>query len=478
MRLIELLDGIEIMDTNADLNLQITGIVSDSKRAKNNDAYIALKGKQDGHNFCNEAKEKGAIVAICLEKVDMPYVIVKNTRRAYAIMAANFYHNAHKKMKIITITGTNGKTTTSYIIDAILKGNGHKTAVIGTLGAVVCDKKIKTNLTTPDPMQLHKVFYEAYEKGVEYVIMEASAHAIFLDKLYGIKAEAGVFTNITQDHLDFFKTMDEYASAKISYFNHKNMRIGIINADDEYGGKILKKDKKYLLSYGIDCPSDVFAMDIVFYNGKTRFIVNAFDEIADITIPLWGKFNVYNTLAAIAITKSLSVPLEIIRSSLSTLKEVEGRFNIIKSDITVIIDYAHTPDGLENLLKAVKTLDGGKTITVFGCGGDRDKTKRPIMGEIAATYSDFCIITSDNPRFEKPMSIINEVEIGVAHKTQDYICIKDRQNAIAYAISYAQKGDKVVVAGKGGENYLDIMGVKLPYSDKKAVRMALRSSKR
>lgn len=475
MKLIELLNGVEIIDANVDFNQEITGIVTDSRDAKNNNAYIALQGKLDGHDFCNEANENGATVAICLKKVDMPCIVVDNTRIAYALMAANFYENAHKKMKVITITGTNGKTTTSYIINAILNENGHKTVVIGTLGAIVCGKKVKLSLTTPDPMQLHKVLFDAYKMGVEYVIMEASAHAIYYDKLFGIQAEIGVFTNISQDHLDFFNTMEQYSSAKTSYFDTKNMKFGIINTDDSYGRKLFKKNKNFLLSYGIDFPSDVFAMDIVSYDGKTRFIVNVFDEVADITIPLWGRFNIYNTLAAIAVTKSLSVPLDTIRKALIKLKEVEGRFNIIKSDITVIIDYAHTPDGLENLLKSVKTLEGGKTITVFGCGGDRDKTKRPIMGEIAATYSDFCVITSDNPRFEQPMTIINEVENGVVKKSQDYICIKNRQNAIAYAISYAKKGDKVVVAGKGGEDYIDIMGVKLPYSDKKAVKMALRS---
>lgn len=477
MILKDLLDGIQLLNVNADKNLQIKNIVTDSRKVTKNDVFVALKGQIDGHNFCKQALKNGAKLIISQRKMNdsLPYLQVKDTRVALALMASNYYKNAHKKMKIIYVVGTNGKTTTTYIINEILKANGHKTAVIGTLGALIDRKKINTNLTTPDPMELHKLMLNAYENNVEYVIMEASAHGIYYKKLEGIKAEVAVFSNISQDHLDFFGNMEKYAKVKLSLFDNKKAKLCIVNADDSYGQTILSKKNCLSVSYGIDNPSDVFAVDIISYNNKTRFILNAFDEVSDITIPLWGRFNIYNTLSAIAVAKSLSVPMETIRKALLSLKEVSGRFNIIKSDITVIIDYAHTPDGLENLLKAVKTLDGGKIITVFGCGGDRDKTKRPIMGKIAAIYSDFCIVTSDNPRFEDPMSIINEAEKGVMEISQNYICIKDRGNAIAYAVRYAKKGDKVVIAGKGSENYLDIMGVKLPYSDKKAVKSALRS---
>lgn len=473
----ELLKDVAITYINADMETQVNNIVFDSRKAKNGDVFVALKGKNDGHNFCNEAIKNGAAIVISQRKLseNSSYIQVKDTRKAIAIMSANYYKNAHRKLKIIYLVGTNGKTTTTYIINNILKANGCKTAVIGTLGAVICEKKIKTDLTTPDPLELHKLLLKAYESGVEYVIMEASAHAIYFKKLEGIKAEVAVFTNISQDHLDFFGDMESYAKTKLSLFENNKVKLSVVNSDDEYGRKISAKKNCLSVSYGIDNPADVFAVDIISYNNKTRFILNAFDQVADITIPFWGRFNIYNSLSAIATARSLSVPMETIRKALNEMKEVNGRFNIIKTDITVIIDYAHTPDGLENLLKAVKTLDGGKIITVFGCGGNRDKSKRPVMGKIAAIYSDFCIITSDNPRFEEPMSIIGEVEKGVMDITTNYICIKDRQNAIAYAIKYAQKGDKVVIAGKGGENYLDIMGKKLPYSDKKAVKSALRS---
>lgn len=477
MILKDLLQGIELININANLNEEIASIVTDSRKGGKNNLFVALKGNVDGHNFCSEAIKNGSSAVITQRKMNnnLPYIQVKDTRKALAIIAGNFYNNSHKNLKIIYVVGTNGKTTTTYIINSILRANGNKTSVIGTLGAVINGKKIKTDLTTPDPLELHRLMQLSYENGVEYVVMEASAHAIYYSKLEGIKAEIAVFTNISQDHLDFFLDMDKYSKVKMSIFDNEKVKLSIVNSDDAYGRKIISKKNCISISYGIDNPADVFAVDIISYNNKTRFILNAFDEVSDITIPFWGKFNIYNTLSAIAVARSLSVPMETIRKALSSLKEVSGRFNIIKNDITVIIDYAHTPDGLENLLKAVKTLDGGKIITVFGCGGDRDKSKRPLMGKIAAIYSDFCIITSDNPRFEEPMSIINEIEKGVMEVSQNYICIKDRSNAIAYAIRYAQKGDKVVVAGKGGENYLDVMGVKLPYSDKKAVKSALRS---
>ncbi|MFW5780915.1 MAG: UDP-N-acetylmuramoyl-L-alanyl-D-glutamate--2,6-diaminopimelate ligase, partial [Bacillota bacterium] len=350
-----------------------------------------------------------------------------------------------------------------------------KTAVIGTLGAVIDNKKVSLDLTTPDPMQLHKLFLDAYEKGVEYVVMEASAHAIYYEKLYGIRAEISVFSNITQDHLDFFKTMENYAKTKTDYFKEENMKMAVVNSDDKYGRQILKRGKGFVLSYGIDNPSDVFAMDIKQANGKTTFIINAFDEVAEIVAPLLGRFNIYNVLSAVTVAKILKVPMNTICRAIMRLREIEGRFNIINRDITVIIDYAHTPDGLTNVLTAAKELEGGKLITVFGCGGDRDKTKRPLMGKVAGELSDYCVVTSDNPRFENPNDIIKDIEKGISQVTKDYICIKDRAKAIAYAVKNAKKGDKVVIAGKGGEEYIDIMGVKLEYSDKKAAKSALRS---
>ncbi|MGB4034070.1 MAG: UDP-N-acetylmuramoyl-L-alanyl-D-glutamate--2,6-diaminopimelate ligase [Christensenellales bacterium] len=474
MKLCELLKGVKIIHANIGMQREVNKIVINSKKVKQGDVFIALEESSDGHDFAKEALKKKAAVVICQKPVEGDYVLVENTRKAFAIMAANYYQNRHRDLKIITVTGTNGKTTITHIINAILKEN-HKTAVIGTLGAIIDNKRISTDLTTPDPLELHKIFLEAYEKGVEYVIMEASAHAIYYDKLYGIKAEIAIFTNISQDHLDFFGSMEKYADTKIGYFNSTNMKIGIINADDKYAMRILENSEGNILSYGLDNPSDVFAMDIKRVKAKTKFIINAFDEVAEISVKLLGRFNVYNVLAAVAAAKTLKVPMETICLALSGIKDVEGRFNIINNDITVIIDYAHTPDGLTNVLSAAKDLEGGKLITVFGCGGDRDKSKRPIMGQVAGAISDFCVVTSDNPRFENPNEIIKDIEKGISQVTDKYICIEDRAQAIAYAIRTAEKGDKVLIAGKGGENYIDIMGVKLEYSDKKAAKAALRS---
>ncbi|MDD4316177.1 MAG: UDP-N-acetylmuramoyl-L-alanyl-D-glutamate--2,6-diaminopimelate ligase [Clostridia bacterium] len=475
MKIADLLEGVEILGGDADTQVSVRGVTFDSRKTKPGDLFVALEGGVDGHEYAYQAIDNGAVCIIAEKPVGAPHILVANTRKALAVMAGNLYSNAHKRLKIITVVGTNGKTTTTYIINSILKANGHMTAVIGTLGAVIDNKRIKTDLTTPDPLEMHRLFAEAEKSGAEYVIMEVSAHAIYFSKLEGVTAEVAVFTNVSQDHLDFFGTMENYTKVKTSYFEKSKIKLGIINSDDIYGRSILHSGKALFLSYGIDNPADVFAVDAVSFGEKTRFLVNACDDVADITVPLLGKFNIYNTLAAIAVAKALSVPLSIVRKALASMKEIRGRFNIIKSDITVIIDYAHTPDGLENLLKAAKTVEGGKLITVFGCGGNRDAAKRPIMGRIAGAYSDFCIITSDNPRLEEPMSIITQIEKGMRESTQNYICIKDRTNAIAYAVSFAKKGDKVVIAGKGAENYIDIMGKKIPYSDKKAVTAALES---
>ncbi len=474
MTLAELLEGVETVENYADISVAVSGIVFDSRKVQKGDIFVALSGEQvDGHNFVDDAIKNGAVCVVAEKPVEAPYVVVKDTRKALALMAANFYGNSHKRLEIITVVGTNGKTTTTYILNEILKADGRKTAVIGTLGARIVEKKIAIDLTTPDPMDLHKLFAEAEKSGAQYVIMEASAHALFYRKLEGITATVGVFTNVSQDHLDFFGTMKKYSQVKTDYFDGANMKVGIINADNIYGRKIISSEKVLCLSYGIDSPADIFAVNFKSRGEKTCFFANVLDDLAEITMPLIGKFNLYNTLGAIGAARALKVPLPVIGQALAEIKEVEGRFNIIKTDITVIIDYAHTPDGLENLLKAAKSLDGEKVITVFGCGGNRDAAKRPIMGIIAGEYSDFCVITSDNPRMEQPMAIIGQIEEGMKQKNKNYICIQDRSNAIAYAISFAQKGDKVVVAGKGGENYLDIMGTKIPYSDKKAVMAAL-----
>ena len=475
MKLKSLIKGLTIKKSNIDFDEEVTDVKSDSKQINENDIFIALKGSIDGHDFCNEAIENGAKVVIIEKEINdnIPYIMVEDSRIAFALIAANYYKNCHKYLKIIGVIGTNGKTTTTHIINSILRENGYKTAIIGTLGFKM-DIDRKTDLTTPDPMELHKCFFEAYNCGIEYIIMEVSAHSIYYKKISGIKFDLTVFTNVSQDHLDFFGTMEIYTNTKLSFFNENHTKIAVINIDDENGKKILENNKhNYYLTYGIENPSDVFAIDIETIDNKTRFIVNAFDEIAEISMPFLGKFNVYNAMAAIAVARVFFVPLSTIAKAFSKMQEVKGRFNILKNDITVIIDYAHTPDGLENLLKAVKDIEGNRTIIIFGCGGNRDKSKRPIMGEIAAKYSDFSIITSDNPRYENAMNIIDNIIEGFGDN-RNFVCIQDRKKAIDYGIRIAEKGDKIVIAGKGGEDYIDIKGEKLPYSDKEEALTAIR----
>lgn len=474
-KLTDILQGIDIIGKNVSDCAEFREIRTHSKSVRKGDIYVALQGEKNGNDFNAEAIGNGASMIITEDEAcTYPHVRVRDCRKALALMAGNFYDNVHKKLKLIGVVGTNGKTTSTYILNTILKECGKKTAVIGTLGVCMGEDCHSSALTTPDPMELHGYFYDAYTAGAEYVIMEISAHAIFYKKLEGLDFDACIFTNISQDHLDFFKTMEEYAAVKMSFFRDENVKIAVVNADDEYGQELICNKKTYTLSYGINNPSDVFAVNIEQSGTKSGFVVNAFDDIVEISVPLLGIFNIYNVMGALTAARALGIELLDIAEALKCVSEIEGRFNIIKSDITVIIDYAHTPDGLENIIKAVNRLDGGKTVTVFGCGGNRDREKRPVMGKIASSNSDACVLTSDNPRYEEPNTIIRDIEAGIIDGFVDYICISDRKEAISHAIQTAKKGDKVLIAGKGGEDYIDIKGKKYAYSDKKVAEAALR----
>ncbi len=469
----KLLANVEIVRVMNYKNVSVEGIESDSRKPTAGKVFFCLKGESfDGNDFASEAEKQGA-VAIVSEKevsVSVPVFIVRNVRKALAIACGNLYDNPAGKMNVVTVVGTNGKTSTTEILSSIFSAAGFKTATIGTLGYKIEGERREGVLTTPDPLELHYNLSKMVLRGVEYVFMEASAHAIHYDKLAGIRAKAGILTNITQDHLDFFGDMKRYADVKLSYFCHPNTALAIVNSDDPYAVKLLENPNVPTISYGIDNPADVFAIDISESDKGLSFTVNAFDCIFDISCPIYGIFNVYNIMAATATAMYMGIGFETIKKALVNLKKIPGRYNVLYvCGRKVIIDYAHTPDGLENLLRDVKGSGKGSLITVFGCGGNRDKSKRPIMGEIASRYSDRVLITNDNPRFEDPFEIAREIETGIRFGI-DYEIVLDRKEAIERAYRYSKVGDIIVVAGKGHENYMDVKGVKIPYNDENIVR--------
>jgi len=411
-------------------NAKVLHLTHDSRDVRFGSLFFAIRGgKTDGKMFIMNAISKGAVAVVTDEVIEgFPQIIVRDVRQSMALASKKFYKDACDKLKIIGITGTNGKTTTAHITEHILKSSKIKTGLIGTLS---------NNLTTPDPIELHEIFYNFYKSGVKVVVMECSAHAIHLKKLAGITFDVGVFTNLSVDHLDFFKDYREYADTKLGWFD-KSIKTAIVNSDDKESERI---DHDNIINFSI--------------NDEVKF-----------KSPLLGKFNRYNILASINTCRALKVSMRKIRRALKTLKPVPGRFNTINiCNVTAVVDYAHTPDGLENVISACKEICKGRLITVFGCGGERDVGKRSVMGSIAGKLCDFTVVTSDNPRGESPMSIMVQIEAGVKLYTKNYKLIQDRAKAIDFAMNLAKDGDVVLVAGKGAEDHIEIGGKKIPFSD-------------
>ena len=478
MKLDKLIKGIDFKEIIGGNDLEISEIKTDSNQVAKGSMFICLRGKDyDGHDFVKQAEKYGAVAVVTEKKIDtaITQIVVKDTRIALSRLASKFYGSVDKKMKLIAVIGTNGKTTTAHLIKKTLEECGVKCGVIGTLGSFYLDKYIENNLTTPDPLELHKILFDMFESGVRTVVMEVSAHAIYFQKVYGIKFYCAVFTNFSQDHLDFFSDMENYKQAKLNFFKNNFSRYIITNSDDEVGREIaIKFDKA--ITYGIDNPADVFAIEIKESENYTEFVINLFDYIYRLKLNLIGNFNVYNALAAGSTVALLGIKPELALLSLEGVKSVSGRLErVYNGDYKVYIDYAHTPDGLKEVLSSLSKNKSGKLICVFGCGGNRDVGKRALMGSVSAEYSDFTIITSDNPRFEEPMFIINEIERGVLKKSKNYVAIEDRAEAIKYAIDVAKIGDVILIAGKGAESYQEVLGIKKLYNDKDTVIEYLRS---
>ena len=456
---------------------EIRGVCADSRQVSEGDLFVCLSGgKNDGHDFAPQAVAAGAAALAVERELDLPVpqIVVQNGRSAVCDISAAFYGHPEQKLKIIGITGTNGKTTTAHMLASVLTAAGKECGIIGTLGVRYGGKQYESSLTTPDPVSLYKILADMAESGVEYAVMEVSAHALYFGKTDAICFEAGIFTNLTEDHLDFFGTMEEYAAAKERLFERGRCRIAVINSDDAEGRKIAQKCPN-AFSYGLENPADVFAVDIrEGFDGST-FVINLFDELYEIRLHMAGMHNVYNALAAAECARLLCVSLPVIAQGLDALPRVDGRLEHVAHAFgaDIFVDFAHTPDGLEKSLSALRRNCTGRLICVFGCGGNREVQKRPVMGEISARLADFSVLTSDNPRYEDAFDIILNIEEGVRRATDEYVIVPDRESAIGYALDLLQAGDVLLVAGKGGERYQEVMGVRHAYNDVNVIKNLL-----
>ena len=469
MLLDELIRGCKVLKTDGQTDIDIKDIKINSSQVQEGDCFIALIGRRsDGHKFIGEAIARGAKAVICCSDYSnklATIIQVDDTRKAYSVMASNYYGNPSQKLKLITVVGTNGKSTTSYLIKELLQRGGINCGLIGTMYYEYGDTKLSANLTTPDPLELQGLFAKMLEAGMKYVVMELSAHAIYLNKLYGAQAQMSVFTNLSQDHLDFFGNMDDYGDCKKGYFKKENTKLAIVNVDDQLGLQIIKENKLPIITYGLENPSDAFAINVTSRDYGESFVANVLDEILDIDCKFFGKFNVYNMLGALVVAKKVGLSNSVIMRNLPMIDPPDGRFNVLRKDgVTYVVDFAHTPDGIFNLLKEGRNLTDKKVITIFGCGGDRDVTKRPIMGRIVSEMSDVVIVTSDNPRTESREGIASDILQGINPKGHLYVEL-DRAKAIRLGVELAEQGDCVFIAGKGSENYIDENNVKTPYSD-------------
>ncbi len=455
-----------------DQDTDITNICIDSRKVRGGDLFICTPGlRMDAHDFAPQAVASGAAALMVdhLLDIDVPQVVVEDVRLASSYVAAQFHGNPAEKMHMIGITGTKGKTTTSFLIKSILEEAGKKVGLIGTVCSMIGDEVIPAKLTTPDPIDTQAMLAEMAKAGVEYVVMEVSAHALALNRLAGITFDVGAFSNFSQDHLDFFDTMDKYFACKMQFFSPDVTRKIVYNADDDSVAAGMASLGREALRIGIREGSDIYANDIEISERGSNFLISWHKHFrVSIALKLAGIFNVYNALMAAGICIQLGIGEEDIRRGLEDVRAVPGRIELLETDTPyrVILDYAHSPDSLENILRAVRETTKGRMIALFGCGGNRDRAKRPLMGEIAGELADFCILTSDNPRSEDPMDILAGIEEGIRGTGCEYVVIENRRQAIKYALMNAAPSDVVVLAGKGHETYQEIKGVRYPFNEK------------
>ena len=478
MKLNKLVNGLDIIEVKGNMECDICGVQIDSRRVDKGHLFIAVRGTAaDGHNYIGKAVEKGAVAILCETMPEnitegVTYVRVKNTEQVTGEVATTFYGNPTSKMKLVGVTGTNGKTTIATVLYEMFRHLGYKVGLLSTVANYIDDEMIPTDHTTPDPITLNALLAEMAEKGCEYAFMEVSSHSIVQNRIGGLNFVGGIFTNITRDHLDYHKTFENYIKAKKLFFDNLPANaFAITNADDKNGMVMVQNTKAKVQTYSVQSPADFKAKIIECHFEGMYLEING----QEVGVQFIGKFNVSNLLAVYGATVMLGVDEHEALVALSAMKPVNGRFEALRSPsgYTAIVDYAHTPDALENVLNAIHAvLEGkGEVITVCGAGGNRDKGKRPLMAREAVKQSDKVIITSDNPRYEEPQDIINDMLAGLNEDDmQKVISIVDRRQAIKTACMMAKPGDVILIAGKGHEDYQDVKGVKHHFDDKEEVR--------
>lgn len=470
---------------------EVCHITADSRTVQEGSLFICLVGATvDGHSFVEKAVQDGAVAVVVSKPVTVPdhvaVIYVEDTRQALQAAVPFFYDYPASKMRMIGVTGTNGKTTTTHIIAHLLRSQGYTVGVIGTVHILIDDQSYPIHNTTPDVADLQQILQQMVDAGVTHCIMEVSSHALALGRTAGVEYDTAVFTNLTQDHLDFHKTFDNYLAAKAKLFKQvsasyqvKKGKGAVINVDDAYGQSIVDVTTSPMITYSTEGKGSMNASDLTVTAKSSQFTLNYDGKSYPISTKIAGMFNVYNTLAAVGATLYEGLSMEEIVKGLATFTAVPGRFELIEEgqDFAVVVDYAHTPDGLENILQTAKKIVENRILVVFGCGGDRDATKRPIMGRIAAQFGDRVFVTSDNPRTEDPVQIVKDVEVGVREGLHDdvtYEVIVDRREAIHKAIAEATTGDVVIIAGKGHEDYQILKDETIHFDDREVAREALK----
>ncbi|MGF7185070.1 UDP-N-acetylmuramoyl-L-alanyl-D-glutamate--2,6-diaminopimelate ligase [Desulfitispora alkaliphila] len=486
-----ILTGIEFDLLQGDLDQTVKGINYDSRKIESSNLFICVKGQNvDGHDFVQDAITRGATAVVVEQPVEIPsdvtVIKVKNSRKVMAAIAANYYNNPSHKLRLIGVTGTNGKTTTTNLIEAIFNEADMKVGLIGTIENRIGEHSFPVSHTTPENLELQKLLNVMVAEQAIYSVMEVSSHALDLERVYGVEFDVAVFTNLTQDHLDYHKNIEHYMNSKLKLFkelgksNHKKReKFAVINIDDKFSDKFIHSTGVKVITYGIKKECDVKAERVKVTNKGVSYLLKYWGGSFALNLQLTGLFNVYNSLAAASVALKDGIPPEVVKKALEKVTGVAGRFETVQGNqkFTVIVDYAHTPDSLENVLQTAKGFVKGRLITVFGCGGDRDRTKRPEMGKVAAKHSDFCVITSDNPRSEEPLQIIEDIIPGVESEISknQYKVIENRLDAIESAIKVATEGDIIIIAGKGHETYQVVKDEVYPFDDRLVAKQVLRS---
>ena len=474
MKLKELLQGIEVLKASANMETEITSVVYDSRKVVPGSLFVAVTGfVTDGNRYIPMALENGAVAVVTAVEPteDVPYVLVPSDRLALALIGANFYGHPAESMQLIGITGTNGKTSSTLLLKHVLEvTRGAKVGLIGTMDNMIGHQSVPADRTTPESLDLQALFAQMRDAGCTHVIMEVSSHAIALERVGGVRFDVAAFTNLTEDHLDFHKTMENYCDTKAELFARSEKCVA--NRDDAWFDRMCSKTNQSVLATSAKSDADLWAKDLTLLSDGIRFTAVSGETQTQVKLPIPGKFTVYNALTILGCGLQLGISLQEAAQALQTAKGVKGRVEVVPTPgkpYTVLIDYAHTPDGLENVLSSVRGFCKGRLIAVFGCGGDRDPIKRPIMGKIGVDIADVAIITSDNPRTEKPMAIIDDIIKGIDAVKKNYIVIENRPAAIRHAMDIAEKDDIIVLAGKGHETYQEIHGVKHHLDEREVV---------